>query len=262
MGALLTLKAFAVELGQRGMPSILASALLSETVTQYGAAALARPRDLRLAFIEQLLARIPMLPLLGEGTTLAGTYVVTGAPGSGKSALIARLAREAGRQGQQNVLLVNGQERRLGAAAAMEAIGAAFDLPVAHAYSPAELRTAIEQHGAPGVVLVEADSILPHASVAWPWSGIAATTLVCIPARGQGDDVRALITRAADLGPARVAIRTMVDLTQNAIPALSMLAHTTCSVGLVTSDLFSRQEPPTLDDVTRRALGVATAEEA
>ena len=255
-----TLKAFAVELGQRGMPSSLATTLLSETVTQYGAAALARPRDLRLAFIEQLLARIPMLPLLGDGTTLAGTYVVTGAPGSGKSALVARLAREAGRQGQQNVLLVNGQERRLGAAAAMEAIGAAFGLPVAHAYSPAELREAIEAHGAAGVVLIEADSILPHASVTWPWGGIAATTLVCIPATGQGDDVRALITRAADLGPARVAILTMSDLTQNAVPALSMLAHTTCSVGLVATDPFAQQGTPALDDVTRRALRVDAAE--
>ena len=255
-----TLKAFAVELGQRGMPSALATTLLSETVTQYGAAALARPRDLRLAFIEQLLARIPMLPLLGDGTTLAGTYVVTGAPGSGKSALIARLAREVGRQGQHSVLLVNGQERRLGAAAAMEAIGAAFGLPVAHAYSLAELREAIEAHGTPGVVLIEADSTLPHASITWPWGGIAATTLVCIPATGQGDDVRALITRAADLGPARVAILTMTDLTQNAVPALSMLAYTTCSVGLVATDPFAQQGTPALDEVTRRALGVDAAE--
>ena len=42
--------------------------------------------------------------------------------------------------------------------------------------------------------------------------------------------------------------------------ALSMLAQTTCSVGLVATDPFAQQGTPALDDVTRRALGVDAAE--
>ena len=256
------LRGISRELVGRGMPGPLVAELMAEIVAEYGQQVLASERDARLAFVEQLLLRIPSAPLVPEGTPLKGAYLVTGPAGSGKSVLIAHLALLAARQGQSNVVLVNTESARIGAAAQANALGAVFSYEVEHVYTPQELRELRSRRGARTVLLIETAGWSPRdeaaGSTPWKWQLPGTQVVVCVPATAQAEDLSAVLTTTQEKTSGAAAALCKTSETRNVLPALGALALARQPLGLVTGgpNLADPTPAPDLGELARAALGV------
>ncbi len=238
------LRVISRELVARGMAAPLVADLLAETVAEYGGQVLTNERAARLALVDILLSRIPRVSLLpstpipSREETLApllGTFLVTGPAGAGKSALIARLALWAARAGQRDVTLVNTQGGRIGAAAQATALGAVFEYPVEHLYSPVELRALLKRRRRDALRLVELPAWSPSQDPAEleGWLAVAGTVVICVPATGQGDDIHAALAAVRRAAPDTVAVLCKTSEMGNVVPALGALTALRQPVGLV-----------------------------
>ncbi len=257
------LRAISRELVARGMPSSLVAELLAEIVAEYGNQVLGSERDARLALVEQLLLRIPQAPLSRPDKPLTGTYVVTGPAGSGKSVFIAHLALQAAQHGQRDVILVNTESARIGAAAQMNALGQVFGYEVAHIYSPQELRRFATERGSKALILVETAGWspregAPEAQRPWKWQYRGAKLVVCVAATAQQDDLNEVLRVTRDMTNGTVAVLTKISETRNVLPALGALATARQAVGMVVPgpNLAEEVTPIDLGDLARSALGV------
>lgn len=266
------LRGISRELVSRGMPAALVSELLSEIVAEFGNQVLESERNARLALVEQLLLRIPQTPLADPDTPLHGIYLVTGPAGSGKSVLIAHLALMAARQGHGEVILVNTESARIGAAAQMNALGTVFGYDVEHVYTPQELRQLATRRGPRALMLVETAGWSPgdaglrpaHAGAStstatpWKWRLSNATFVVCVPAPGQSDDLQSLLTQTREQVPDAVSVLCKTSETRNVLPALGALALARQPVGMVVPgpNLADDTGPLDLAEIARSSLGV------
>ncbi|HZS90602.1 MAG TPA: hypothetical protein VFE42_24295 [Chloroflexota bacterium] len=251
------------ELVQRGMAASLVSELLAEILSEYGSQVLASDRNARLALVEQLMLRIPDHPLLPDGGQLTGTQLVLGPAGSGKSLLIAHLALIAAQGGQRDVILVNTDGTRIGAAAQMNALGKVFGYDVEHVYTPHEFRSLCTGCAAGSLLLVETVPWSPRADVQSAWTTVqgqlsSASAIVCVPAPAQADDLADLLSATHRAFGKVLAVLTQVSETRNMLPALGVLAQRRQAVGMVVPgpDLSDVPPPPALADVAREALGL------
>jgi flagellar biosynthesis GTPase FlhF len=256
------LRGLAHDLVTRGMPSALAGEQLAEIVAEYGNQVLVSEYDARLALLEQLLQRITGAPLLLPGEPLLGTYVIAGPSGSGKSTLIAHLAFTAVQQGQSDIVLVNTESERIGAAAQMDALGKVFGCEVAHAYTAQELRDMHAQCGPHTLLLVEvAGGALMTAEArlrnAWTWRLPFSRYVVCVPATGQCEDIQEVLAGARQITSDPAAVLAKVSETRNALPVLGALASARQPVAMVVPgpNLADPSPPPELAAVARAALG-------
>lgn len=263
------LRAISRELVARGMPSPLVADLLSEIVAEYGNQVLTSERDARLALVEALLQRIPEVPLVPLDGPLRDTYLVTGPAGSGKSVLLTHLALIAARRGQRDVVLVNTESMRLGAAAQMTAVGAVFGYDVEHIYSPQDLRALRTRRGSETLLLVEtagwsprdgAPESMDRGQKPWRWKMPGASIVVCSPATGQHGDLHDLLAATRQMAAGAVAALSKVGETRNVLPALGALALLRQPLGMVVPgpDLTADTASPALAEVARAALGVVT----
>ena len=260
------LRGLSRELVARGMPAALVGELLAEIVAEFGNQVLASEHDARLALVEQLLLRITGEPLVAD-SMLAGPYVISGPAGSGKTVLIAHLALAALQQGQEDVVLVNTEAERIGAAAQMNALGEVFGCTVEHAYTSQELR-ALHGRCRPGaLLLIEAAGWSPCGDTArernaWTWQVPMARHVVCVPATAQGEDLTELLTAARTVRNPIVGALCKTSDTRNALPALSALAMLRQPVGMVVPgpNLTDPAPAPDLAMIARTALGVVTTQ--
>ncbi len=256
------LRGISKELVGRGMPGPLVAELMAEIVAEYGQQVLTSERDARLAFVEQLLLRIPNTPLATEGAPLQGAYLITGPAGSGKSVLIAHLALLAARQGQTNVVLVNTESARIGAAAQANALGAVFGYEVEHIYTPQELRQLRSRLGADTALLIETAGWSPRDEAAgsgpWKWQLPGARVVVCVPATAQAEDLGAVLTTTQEKTSSATAALCKTSETRNILPALGALALARQPLGIITGgpNLADPAPAPELADLARAALGV------
>jgi flagellar biosynthesis GTPase FlhF len=257
------------------MPSVLAGELLAEIVAEYGNQVLVSEYDARLALLEQLLQRVSGAPLLKPGEPMLGAYIIAGPSGSGKSTLIAHLALAAAQQGQSDIVLVNTESERIGAAAQMDALGKVFGCEVAHVYTAQELRDIHAQCGPHTLLLVEAAGLPPIQPMAAPMVAGAAMTaearlrnawtwrlpfsryVVCVPATAQCEDIQELLAGAKQITSDPAAVLAKVSETRNALPALGALASARQPVAMVVPgpNLADPTPPPDLAAVARAALG-------
>ena len=258
------LRGISKELVARGMPAPLVSDLLATIVAEYGQPVLESERDARFAIVEELLARCPETPLIPENDLLTGLVLVTGPAGSGKSVLISHLALAAARAGQRDVILVNSESGRIGAAAQMNAIGDVFGYPVEHVYSPQDLRVVRNRASKDTLILVETAGWMPPLpgsdaqATPWRWRMPGAKVVVCVPATGQATDLNDILAATKEAAPDSVAVLTKSDQTRNVLPALGALAMNRQAVGMVMPgpDLADESPLRLLGDVARSALGV------
>jgi len=259
------LRGLSRELVSRGMPSSLVAQLLSEIVAEFGNQVLGSEQDARHALVEQILLRISGIPLVRTDTPLFGCYLVCGPAGSGKSVLISHLALTAARQGRREVILVNTEGERIGAAAQMNALGAVFGYPVTHLYSPQELH-ALQAQCAPGtLLLVEAGSWSPandsgRQRNAWGWRLPDAQNVVCVPATSHAEDVSDLLRASRQSLRDPVAVLTRTGDTRSALPAIGALAAVRQPVSMVVPGPNLMETTGLLDlgTVVRMALAVVT----
>lgn len=257
------LRGISKELVTRGMPAALVAELMTEIVAEYGNQVLTSERDARLALVEQLLLRIPNAPLVADGAPLTGSYLITGPAGSGKSVLIAHLALLAARQGQANVVLVNTESARIGAAAQTNALGAVFGYDVEHVYTPQELREVYSRRDAKTVLLIETAGWSPREGAApgqmpWKWQLPRAQVVVCVPATAQAEDLNVLLTVTQEKTSGAAAAFSKTSETRNILPALGALALARQPLGMVVPgpNLAEAAAPPDLGELARTALGV------
>lgn len=250
------------ELVSRGMPPALVSELLAEIVAEFGNQVLESERSARLALVEQLLLRIPIVPLTSPGAALKGAYLVTGPAGSGKSVFMAHLALMAAQQGQSDVVLVNTESSRIGAAAQMNALGAVFGYDVEHIYTPQELRQLATRRGT-AALLVETPGWSPRDGAdeqrrPWRWQMPGSRVVVCVPATSQPDDLQALLSITREHTESTLAALCKTSETRNVLPALGALALARQPVGMVVPgpNLVEHTHPLDLAEVARAALGV------
>jgi hypothetical protein len=257
------LRSLSRELVGHGMPAALVTELLAEIVAEYGNQVLESEQDARWGIVDQLLLRISGDPLVPPAGELTGTYMVAGPEGSGRSALIGTLALAALKRGQQEVILVNTEAERIGAAAQMEALGNVFACRVEHSYSVDDLRDVQEGAGAGALLLAQgsgwsaADSSEMQAS-AWSWPLRGATRVLCLPATGQGEDLSELLSAAHEVARSPMAVLSRTSSTRNVLPAIGALAAARQPVGLVLRDqnLSQPGSAPSLAMVVRTALGI------
>lgn len=265
------LRAVSRELVARGMPGALVADLLAETVAEYGSQVLTSERDARLALVDVLLSRIPTTSLVRSkgAVTLppTGTFLVTGPAGAGKSVLIAHLALMAARAGQTDVVLINTQAERIGAAAQMTALGAVFGYDVEHLYTPTELRTLMKKRGKKALLLVETGGWTPAPTPepwSWPWQIRGATVVTCVPATGQCDDVKEALMATREAAGDTVAVLCKTAETRNVLPAIGALATLRQTVAMVAPgpNLVDPLPAPELAAVVKTAICGAAGEEA
>jgi flagellar biosynthesis GTPase FlhF len=258
------LRGLSRDLVARGMPTTLVSELLSEIVAEFGNQVLASEQDARMALVEQILLRIAGTPLVRAGMPLVGSYVVSGPAGSGKSVLISHLALAAAQRGQTDVLLVNTEGERIGAAAQMSALGAVFGYRVEHAYTPQELHALQAQCTTDTLLLVEAAGWLPSNNerqrAAWTWQLPGATNLVCVPATAQREDLEEFLTAVRQAVRSPLATLCKTDETRNTLPAISALAGVRQQVSMVVPGPNLVQAPASIElaKVVRTALSVVS----
>lgn len=261
------LRGLSRELVARGMPASLAAELLAEIVAEFGNQVLASEQDARLALVEQMLLRIEGQPLIPQRGPLTGAFLVAGPGGSGKSVLLAHLALAAAERGQTDVVLVNTEDERIGAAAQMNALGTVFGFPVEHLYTPQELRALQDRSGPDALLLIEAAGWSPSGGInrqrnAWTWQLPGATNVVCVPAAAQTEDLHELLStvRKAMISP--IAALTRTGDTRNQLPALSSLAALHQPVGMVVPGPNPLDAGPAIDlsMIARAALGVVTSQ--
>jgi flagellar biosynthesis protein FlhF len=247
------------------MTSSLVAELLSEIVSEYGNQVLASEHDARLALVEQILLRIGGVPLVRPEAPLVGTYLVSGPAGSGKSVLLSHLALAAARQGQTDVVLVNTEDERIGAAAQMNALGTVFGYRVAHLYTLQEMHALHAQNRPDTLLLVEGGSWSSLGDTgrqrnAWGWQLPTATSVFCLPATAHGEDLEDLLATARQSARSPLVALTKTMETRNALPAVSVLAAARQQVNMVVPGPNLLQATGSLDlsTVVRAALSVVT----
>jgi hypothetical protein len=250
------------ELSARGMPASLVSELLSEIVSEYGTQVLAGDQDARLALVEQILLRIDGEPLVPEEGPLTGSYLISGPAGSGKSVLLSRLALIAAQRGQREVILVNTEGERLGAAAQIQAIGAVFAFQAINCYSPQELRALQSRCGYNMLLLIEAAGWSPSGGVdrqrnAWSWQLPNVKNVITLPATGQTDDLVELLAAANQMARAPMTALSKVSETRNLLPVVSALAAQRQPVAMVAPGPNLLEPLPAMDlpQIVRHAVG-------
>jgi hypothetical protein len=254
------------ELSARGMPAALVSELLSEIVSEYGTQVLAGEQDARLALVEQILLRIDGDPLVPEEGALTGSYLISGPAGSGKSVLLSRLALIAAQRGQREVILVNTEGDRLGAAAQLQAIGAVFGFQTINCYSPQELRALQSRCGYNMLLLIEAAGWSPSGGVdrqrnAWSWQLPNVKNVISLPATGQTDDLVELLVSANQMARAPFTVISKVSETRNLLPVVSALAAQRQPVAMVAPGPNLLEPLPAMDlpQMVRHAVGALNA---
>jgi hypothetical protein len=250
------------ELSGRGMPASLVSELLAEIVSEFGSQVLAGEQDARLALVEQILLRIDGDPLLPEEGPLTGSYLISGPAGAGKSVLLAHLAMAAAQRGQRDVVLVNTEGERLGAAAQIQAIGAVFGFQTINCYAPQELRALQGRCGYDMLLLIEAAGWSPSGGVdrqrnAWSWQLPNVKNVICLPATAQSEDLIELLSSANQMARAPMAALCKAGETRNLLPVVSALAAQRQAVGMVAPGPNLLEPLPTMDlpQIVRSAVG-------
>jgi flagellar biosynthesis GTPase FlhF len=254
------------ELSARGMPAALVSELLSEIVSEFGSQVLAGEQDARLALVEQILLRVDGDPLVPEEGALTGSYLISGPAGSGKSVLLSRLALIAAQRGQREVILVNTEGDRLGAAAQMQAIGSVFGFQTINCYAPQELRALQARCGYNVLLLIEAAGWSPSGGVdrqrnAWSWQLPNVKNVLTLPATGQTDDLVELLTAANQMARVPLTVLSKVSETRNLLPAVSALAAQRQPVAMVAPGPNLLEPLPAMDlpQIVRHAVGAVNS---
>ncbi|HEY8283314.1 MAG TPA: hypothetical protein VIJ28_02905 [Chloroflexota bacterium] len=255
------------ELSAKGMPPALVSELLAEIVSEFGSQVLTSEQDARLALVEQILLRIDGDPLIPAEGPLSGSYLISGPAGAGKSVLIAHLAMIAAQRGQREVILVNTEGERLGAAAQMQAIGGVFGFQVINCYTPQELRALQARCGYDMFLLIEAAGWSPSGGVdrqrnAWSWQLPTARNVLCLPATAQADDLTELLVTANRIARSPLAALCKATETRNLLPVVSALAGQRQPVGMVASGPNLLDPIPALDlaQIVRSAVGAVNSQ--
>lgn len=255
------LRGLSRELVSRGMPGTLVGELLTEIVGEFGNQVLASEQDARYALVEQLMLRVNGEPLIDQDTPLSGTFLIAGPSSSGKEVLVAHMALAAVRQGHRDIVLVNAESERIGAAAQMEALGTVFNCRVEHVYAADELRD-LRSHCSPRtLMLILADGWSPVGTVdkqagAWWWQLPNAQRIVCVPATGQAEDLLELLTSAREKTRNLTAVLTKTGETRNVLPAVGALASVRQPVAMVVSgdSLIDTATAQSLATLVRSAL--------
>ncbi len=263
---LVPLRSLSRELVGRGLPAALVTELIAEIVAEYGNQVVESEQDARWALVEQILLRIAGDPLIPASEPFAGSYVIGGPAGSGRSVLIATIALAGVKRGQRDIVLVNTEIDRIGAAAEMDALGKVFNCRVAHAYSMDELREVQRSCSAKTLLLAQAsawaptnDAELGDSAVTWPLHG--AKKVLCVPATAQCDDNVDFLAKARQAAKNPLAVLSRIDETRNVMPAIGALACAHQPVGMVVrgQNLTSSAATPSLATIVRTALGVTLA---
>jgi flagellar biosynthesis GTPase FlhF len=257
------LRALSRELVGHGMPASLVSELIAEIVAEYGNQVLESEQDARWALVEQILMRVSGDPLIPASGPVVGSYVVGGPTGSGRGVLVAAIALAAAKRGQTDIMLVNTEIDRIGAAAQMDALAKVFSCRVAHAYSSEELRDLHNACGSRTLMLAQASGWSPTAAsdvhnsaLTWPLHG--ARKVLCVPATGQCDDLLEFLTVARQSVKNPMAVLSRTDETRNVLPSIGALASARQPVGMIVrgQSLLQSTAAPSIATVVRTALGV------
>ena len=257
------LRTLSRELVGRGMPASLVSELIAEIVAEYGNQVLESEQDARWALVEQILLRISGDPLIPASGPIAGSYVIAGPTGSGRSLLVANIALAAAKRGQTDILLVNTEIDRIGAAAQMDALGKVFNCRVAHAYTPEELRELHSACNGRTLLLAQASGWSPNSDVEvhnsalnWPLHG--AKKVLCVPATAQCEDLTDFLTAARQATKNPLAVLSRTGETRNILPSIGALASVHQQVGMIVrgQNLVQTAAAPSLATVVRTGLGV------
>ena len=257
------LRSLSRELVGRGLPAKLVTELIAEIVAEYGNQVLESEQDARWALAEQVLLRIAGDPLIPSTGSVNGCYIVAGPTGSGRSLLVATIAMAAAKRGQTDIMLVNTEVNRIGAAAQMDALGKVFNCRVAHAYTADELRELQGACKARTLLLAQAagwspnnDTELHESALTWPLHG--AKKILCLPATGQCDDLLSYLTSAKQATKNLLAALSRIGETRNVLPSIGALASARQPVGTIlhSQNLTQQAVAPSLATVVRTVLGV------
>ena len=111
-----------------------------------------------------------LLPVSIDTTSaVSGVTVVSGAPGSGKTTTLVKLAAEhVKNQGNQSIVFICTNTRRIGAFEELEAYGRLLGVPTVHAHDTSELGSLVEAFKHKQLVLIDHTLLNDHDSVQLP----------------------------------------------------------------------------------------------
>lgn len=111
-----------------------------------------------------------LLPVgVDKTTSVSGVTVVSGAPGSGKTTALVKLAAEhVKKQGNQSIVFICTNTRRIGAFEELEAYGRLLGVPTVHAHDTSELGSLIEAFKHKQLVLIDHTLLNDEDSVQLP----------------------------------------------------------------------------------------------
>jgi flagellar biosynthesis GTPase FlhF len=209
-------------LHRAGLSEAFADALLAEA-TDHGLPFADAPTALRPLVARALARRIEVAPLNGPGAV-----AIVGAAGSGKTAVVARLASAYAQAGRLPVAVIALQPKDGGAELARLLAPAGVPLSATDDVLGAAARIANLRHGA--LVLVDTPALPPRAGAERDRLAAELRRLdldevhVTVPAVLHGEVARDVLTAARDLGATRLAV-THADATARLGMALELAAE-------------------------------------
>lgn len=177
---------------------------LSVQLVEQTAAGVSLDAALRLSY-----AKIKtLLPIaLDKTSVVAGVTIVSGAPGSGKTTTLVKLAAEHVKsQGNQSIVFICTNTRRIGAFEELEAYGRLLGVPTVHAHDTSELASLVAAFKHKQLVLIDhtlpndEDSVALPASLEHPEDSESVRHIFVLPATTQALTVEHLITNHCQAG--------------------------------------------------------------